>query len=147
MADSAGKLYSSISEVAELVGVKAHVLRYWESEFPTLRPRKNRAGSRRYRQQDIAEVVAIKQLLYEEGFKIAGARKVRKQAKAAAREGRDERPVQIAMTFSQLEAQEQLQLVRKQLGEVLQMIRDIDPAADDAQAEAAASLKRREAKG
>ncbi len=147
MPDSAGKLYYSISEVAKLVGVKAHVLRYWESEFPTLRPRKNRAGSRRYRQPDIAEIVAIKQLLYEEGFKIAGARKVRKQAKAAARERQDERPVQMAMTFSQLEAEEQLRLVREQLGEVLQLVRDIVPAADDEPAEAEAPLKKREAKG
>jgi len=147
MADRPSKLYYSISEVAELTGVKAHVLRYWESEFPTFRPRKTRAGARRFRQKDIDEVQAIKKLLYDEGFKIAGARKVRKQAKTAARQRQDERPAQMAMTFSQLEADEQLRLVREQLGEVLQLVRDIDQAAGDEQAAAKPPLKKRAAKG
>ncbi len=70
------KLYFSISEVARLTGVKAHVLRYWEAEFPSLRPKKNRAGNRSYRKRDIEEVQAIKRLLYEEGYKIDGARRL-----------------------------------------------------------------------
>ena len=70
------KLYYSISEVAEMAGVKAHVLRYWEAEFPTLRPKKNRAGNRSYRERDINEVKAIRRLLYEEGYKIDGARRI-----------------------------------------------------------------------
>ena len=70
------KLYYSISEVAKLSGVKPHVLRYWEAEFPTLRPKKNRAGNRSYRQGDIDEIQAIKHLLYEEGYKIDGARRL-----------------------------------------------------------------------
>ncbi len=70
------KLYYSISEVADLTGVKPHVLRYWEAEFPTLRPKKNRAGNRSYRQKDIDEIQAIKRLLYEEGYKINGARRL-----------------------------------------------------------------------
>ena len=68
------KLYFSISEVAELTGVKAHVLRYWESEFPDLRPKKNRAGNRSYREKDIRLVMLIRDLLYKQGYTIQGAR-------------------------------------------------------------------------
>ena len=74
MSDLPEKLYYSISEVADHTGVKAHVLRYWEQEFPTLRPKKNRAGNRSYRMRDIEEVLTIKRLLYEDGFTIGGAR-------------------------------------------------------------------------
>jgi DNA-binding transcriptional MerR regulator len=69
------KLYYAISEVAELAGVPAHVLRYWEKEFPTLKPKKNSGGNRVYRPADVEMVLRIKKLLYEEGLKIAGARK------------------------------------------------------------------------
>ena len=72
---SPGKMYYSISEVAEMTGVKAHVLRYWESEFPTLRPKKNRAGNRNYRPKDIKAILVIRDLLYKEKFTISGARK------------------------------------------------------------------------
>lgn len=74
------KLYYSIREVAEYSGVKAHVLRYWEQEFPTLRPKKNRAGNRSYRPRDIEEVLKIRKLLYDDGFKIDGARKLLRSA-------------------------------------------------------------------
>ncbi|MFH1313870.1 MAG: MerR family transcriptional regulator [Candidatus Eisenbacteria bacterium] len=69
------KLYYSITEVAELTSVKPHVLRYWETEFKALRPKKNRAGNRTYRAGDIEVIQTIKKLLYEEGFTIAGAKK------------------------------------------------------------------------
>jgi DNA-binding transcriptional MerR regulator len=69
------KLFFKIGEVCELVGVQAHVLRYWESEFPMLQPQKNRAGQRTYRRKDVEMALRIKELLYEEGFTIAGARK------------------------------------------------------------------------
>ena len=68
------KLYYSISEVSELTGVKPHVLRYWESEFPDLRPKKNRAGNRSYRDKDIKMVSTIRDLLYKQGYTIQGAR-------------------------------------------------------------------------
>jgi len=68
------KLYFSISEVSEMTGVKAHVLRYWESEFPDLRPKKNRAGNRSYREKDIRMVMTIRDLLYQQGYTIQGAR-------------------------------------------------------------------------
>ncbi len=68
-------MYYSISEVSEMTGVKAHVLRYWETEFPSLKPRKNRAGNRNYRPKDIKAILVIRDLLYEEKFTISGARK------------------------------------------------------------------------
>jgi len=69
------KTYRPISEVSELVGVKPHVLRYWESQFGMLRPKKNRAGNRMYRPDEIKLLLRIKQLLYERRFTIAGARR------------------------------------------------------------------------
>ena len=69
------KLYYSIGEVSELLGVKQHVLRYWESQFPALKPKKNRAGNRTYKVRDIKYLVTLKTLLYEKGYTIAGARK------------------------------------------------------------------------
>ncbi len=67
------KLYYSISEVSEITGVKPHILRFWEKDFSMLRPRKNRANNRAYRERDIRVVLAIKRLLYEEKYTIKGA--------------------------------------------------------------------------
>ena len=69
------KLFFKIGEVCELAGVQAHVLRYWETEFPTLAPQKNRAGQRTYRRRDVEMALRIKQLLYDEQYTIAGAKK------------------------------------------------------------------------
>ena len=69
------KLFFKIGEVCELAGVQAHVLRYWESEFPMLAPQKNRAGQRVYRKRDVEMALRIKELLYEDMYTIAGAKK------------------------------------------------------------------------
>ena len=69
------KIYFKIGEVCELVDVQAHVLRYWETEFPQLAPQKNRSGQRSYRRRDVEISLRIKELLYEELYTIAGARK------------------------------------------------------------------------
>jgi DNA-binding transcriptional MerR regulator len=69
------KLYFKIGEVAEIVGVKPHVLRYWESEFSRFRPIKSTKNQRLYRRQDIELVLTVKDLLYNQGFTIAGAKK------------------------------------------------------------------------
>lgn len=69
------KLYFKIGEVAEIVGVKPHVLRYWESEFSRFRPAKSSKNQRLYRRQDIELVLKVKDLLYNQGFTIAGAKK------------------------------------------------------------------------
>jgi DNA-binding transcriptional MerR regulator len=79
------KLYFKIGEAAEIVGVAPHVLRYWETEFATLRPQKSRTQQRVYRRRDVATLLRIKRLLYVERFTIAGARtQLREHASACA---------------------------------------------------------------
>lgn len=68
------KIYFKIGEVAHIVGVKPHVLRYWESEFATLKPVKSRTNQRLYRREDIEQALLIKSLLYQQGFTVSGAR-------------------------------------------------------------------------
>ena len=68
------KLYFRIGEVSELCRLPAYVLRFWETEFPQLKPVKSSTGQRMYRRKDVEAVLRIKKLLYEEGFTIAGAR-------------------------------------------------------------------------
>jgi DNA-binding transcriptional MerR regulator len=70
------KLYYSIGEVAEITGLEAHVLRFWETEFPALHPRKNRAGRRVYTAEDIQAVERIQQLLRDDRYTIEGARHI-----------------------------------------------------------------------
>ncbi|MDZ7317436.1 MAG: MerR family transcriptional regulator [candidate division KSB1 bacterium] len=69
------RLYYSIAEVSAITGLKPYVLRYWESEFPELKPNKNRAGNRIYKKSDIQLIFAIKRLLYEDRYTIEGARR------------------------------------------------------------------------
>ena len=68
------KLYYSISEVSQMTGIEAYVLRFWEKEFPMLKPKKNRGGNRVYQRRDIEMVNRIRKLLYEENYTIEGAR-------------------------------------------------------------------------
>ncbi len=69
------KIFFKIGEVCDLVGVQAHVLRYWETEFSMLSPQKNRSGQRSYRRRDVEIALRIKELLYDDLFTIAGAKK------------------------------------------------------------------------
>src|ERR1700741_1448605 len=69
-----GKRYFTIGEVSDLCGVKPHVLRYWEQEFPQLKPVKRRGNRRYYQRQDVLIIRQIRSLLYEQGFTIGGAR-------------------------------------------------------------------------
>jgi DNA-binding transcriptional MerR regulator len=68
------KLYFRIGEVSRLCGLPSYVLRFWETEFPQLKPTKSSTGQRMYRKLDVENVLRIKKLLYQEGFTIAGAR-------------------------------------------------------------------------
>lgn len=72
------RLYYSIGEVSQLTGLEKYVLRYWEKEFEQLKPAKNRGGNRIYTNRDIKVILMIKRLLYEEGYTIAGAKKILK---------------------------------------------------------------------
>src|SRR5262245_1108473 len=74
-ADIPDKLYFRIGDVARLAGIKPYVLRFWESEFPSLGPKKSGTGHRLYRRKDVELVFEIKQLLYEKRYTIEGARK------------------------------------------------------------------------
>jgi DNA-binding transcriptional MerR regulator len=69
------KIFFKIGEVCEIVDVQAHVLRYWETEFPMLSPQKNRSGQRSYRRRDVEIALRIKELLYDDLYTIAGAKK------------------------------------------------------------------------
>ena len=73
MLESNSKLYYSIIEVSEMTNLNPYVLRYWESEFPSLKPAKNKAGNRTYKKQDIQVILDIKNLLYNKKFTIKGA--------------------------------------------------------------------------
>jgi DNA-binding transcriptional MerR regulator len=76
------KLFFRIGEVSQLVGVEPYVLRYWESEFPGLSPKKSSTGQRMFRRKDVEMLLNIKELLYEKKFTIEGARKALKAEKA-----------------------------------------------------------------
>ena len=108
MAKKYTKLYYSITEVGKLLELKPHILRYWETEFPILHPKKNRAGNRAYRKKDIDIAQTIKFLLYTEGYTIEGARKkilwlkeqdidIRTYSKAAADQPRPELPEVVGL--------------------------------------------------
>ena len=69
------KLFYRIGEVSRLTGLEPYVLRYWESEFPQIKPDKGKSGQRLYKKQDVDNIFHIKQLLYKDGYTIAGARR------------------------------------------------------------------------
>ncbi len=132
---SVGKMYYSISEVSEMTGVKAHVLRYWESEFPSLRPKKNRAGNRNYRPKDIKAVLVIRDLLYKEKFTISGARKKLQETYGNP----DPLIDQMQIPFSDPHARQILQTIKKDLHDLKDILfgdedEGRDKAADEAKA-------------
>jgi DNA-binding transcriptional MerR regulator len=88
------KLYYTISEASAIAKVKPHVLRYWETQFKMLRPKKNKAGNRMYRKRDLKLIQLIKELLYEKGYTIAGARRKLLDDRAATRD------TQLEITFT-----------------------------------------------
>ncbi len=86
------KLYFRIGEVAGIVGVEPHVLRYWEREFRSIRPTKSARGQRVYSRRDVENLLRVRELLYTQGFTIAGARK---QLLRPAREGEEQIPAVV----------------------------------------------------
>jgi DNA-binding transcriptional MerR regulator len=108
------KLYFRIGEVATLCRLPAYVLRFWESEFPQLRPVKSSTGQRMYRKRDVESVLRIKQLLYEQGFTISGARQ---QLRAETRSDK----TQTAIPFPTQSAPE-IQHIRQGLKEILDLL-------------------------
>jgi DNA-binding transcriptional MerR regulator len=96
------KLYFRIGEVAELVGVEPHVLRYWEREFRAIRPTKSAKGQRVYSRRDVENLMRVRELLYREGFTIAGAKKKLQRAGVEPRAAGDLDPREAAKLREQL---------------------------------------------
>jgi len=108
------KLYFRIGEVATLCHLPAYVLRFWESEFPQLKPVKSSTGQRMYRPRDVESVLRIKQLLYEQGFTISGARQ---QLRAETKSDKS----QAAIPFP-TQAAPEIQHIRQGLREILELL-------------------------
>ncbi len=115
------KLFFKIGEVCEITDTQPYVLRYWESEFPSLAPAKNSSGQRIYRRRDIETVLRIKQLLYDEGFTIAGAKK-RLETELA---GRPETPQPLAAAGAGAPGKDGEDKTRAALREVREQLREI----------------------
>jgi DNA-binding transcriptional MerR regulator len=115
------KLYRSISEVSEMLRVKAHVLRYWETQFSMLRPKKNRAGNRMYRPEEVRLLMRIKELLYDRRYTIAGARRT------LLDERKQDEP-QVELGFNEAERKLLVAEVREELRTLLAKLKR-EPAA------------------
>lgn len=111
------KLYFKIGEVSELLGVESYVLRYWESVFPVLSPKKSGTGHRLYRRKDVELLLRIKQLLYEKRFTIEGARQSL-QAEARAPKPRGRKTAQ-----QELFSSDPLPEIRRELVDILGMLK------------------------
>ncbi|MBT3317263.1 MerR family transcriptional regulator [bacterium] len=111
-------MYYSISEIAEYTGIEPHVLRYWESEFPTLKPKRSRSGTRTYQKKDIEEISAIRRLLHEQGYKIEGARKMRRREIS---ELRSDDSIQVK---KQTAASDNTQIKQK-LADILKLVQEL----------------------
>ncbi|MFC1490182.1 MerR family transcriptional regulator [Candidatus Latescibacterota bacterium] len=119
MTEERKKRYYSISEVANMVGIKAHILRYWEGEFSMLRPRKNRAGNRAYTERDIKIALQIKKLLYEEKYTIKGAINYLKSNKEEIETDQIEIPFEASMRKNEMKE------IRSELCKLRDMIQDL----------------------
>ncbi len=119
MAETKKKRYYSISEVADMTGLKAHILRYWEGEFPKLRPRKNRAGNRAYTERDIKIVLLIKKLLYDNKYTVDGAKKRLKS------DGVDLDSDQMEIPFGKVMKKNELKKIRSELLELIDKVKEL----------------------
>jgi DNA-binding transcriptional MerR regulator len=110
------KLYFRIGEVSRLCRLPAYVLRFWETEFPQLKPVKSSTGQRMYRQRDVENLLHIKKLLYDQGFTIAGARQ---HLKAEAKPAK----LQSGLPFPKKQTADNLKKVRQGLQEILTILK------------------------
>ena len=111
------KLYFKIGEVSELLGVEPYVLRYWETEFPALSPKKSGTGHRLYRRKDVELLLRIKHLLYEKRFTIEGAR----QSLLAS--ARAPKPRAAERVQQELYTEDPLPEIRRELADILQILK------------------------
>lgn len=122
MSETKGKVYYSISEVCTETELEQHVLRYWETEFAMLKPKKNRAGNRAYRHKEIALIKTIKQLLYDDQYTIQGAKKVLASPKGGEK-GENDGFVENSIEKSAL--QEKMEKIKEDLLQLKQEIDDV----------------------
>jgi DNA-binding transcriptional MerR regulator len=111
------RLYFRIGEVSELLEVPAYVLRFWETEFPALAPKKSSTGQRMYRRKDVENLLEVKHLLYEEGFTIAGAKQHMRQS---AKPGKGQHP--LPLFSASHNHKNELKHLRAGLKEILQIL-------------------------
>ena len=112
------KLYFKIGEVSELLGVEAYVLRYWESEFPVLSPKKSGTGHRLYRRKDVELLLRIKHLLYEKRFTIEGARQALQSG------GKAPKPAKVSKRAqAELFGEDPLPEIRRELADILALLK------------------------
>lgn len=112
------KLFFRIGEVSQIVGVEPYVLRYWESEFPGLSPKKSNTGQRMFRRKDVELLLSIKELLYSKKFTIEGARKALKSGKEASLHEAPLSPRQEEM----FPAPDPLPAIRRELADILKLL-------------------------
>jgi len=123
------KLYYSISEVSKLTSLKQYVLRYWETEFPELRPSKNRAGNRIFRLNDIKLIFLIKKLLYEEKYTIEGARQKIKGMQ-------QDKTIQMSIPFNESTKDDWISELKRDLEDILRILNeDSEPEHSEAESD------------
>jgi len=113
------KLYFKIGEVSELLGVEPYVLRYWETEFPVLQPKKSGTGHRLYRRKDVELLLRIKHLLKEKRYTIEGARQTLQAEARAPKASRAAKP----RVQTELFASDPLLDIRRELEDILQLLK------------------------
>lgn len=124
------RLYFRIGDVSELLGVEPYVLRFWETEFPMLQPKKGKTGHREYKRKDVELLLEIKRLLYDEGFTISGARKALKDRVRSNRSGarrtaasQEAEQPQMKLLPESPQLRPGIERVKKELREILAMLK------------------------
>ena len=125
MTELPDKQFFKIGEVARITGVKPHVLRYWETEFSSIRPQKTKTNQRLYRRRDVQLLLLVKQLLYQEGFTIAGANRRLRELRGE-KEPEPERPPPAPPPAEQAQLHLVMSRVRQELGELLALVEGDD---------------------
>lgn len=134
------KLYFKIGEVAKLIDVEPHVLRFWESEFPQISPSKSRTKQRLYKKDDVQTILTIRELLYEQKFTIEGARRRLKEMKQLMKKNKKSDDSQISMEFAAEPKQEPAQQTaaaltpnnKKLVSEIRSVLKEMDQVLKDA---------------
>jgi DNA-binding transcriptional MerR regulator len=125
--EKAPEMRLSIEEVSDLTGLKQHVLRYWENEFPQLRPERTRSNQRLYRQKDVDLILHIKQLVYERKFTLQGARE---QLDGDLKEARQQGQLALELDLEQSQLMGTLIKARRQARSILELLDKSTPGPE-----------------